>query len=118
MCWHQLRIRSFRKIARLTRYQIFNILCRKVDHETGLVELRGEPGLRRQLEQPAGEDLPCDYPGIFKYVWTKRLEQQGLPADEVEKEVTRRWKEDPIGRMQVQYEEAEAKESGGGNRPG
>lgn len=98
--WHQHRIRSFRRIARLTRHQIIHILCREVDPETGLVELRGTPESRRLKEQMAreAEDLPRDYPGVFKYVWRVRLRQQGLTPEEIEREVERRWRETPDGR--------------------
>jgi hypothetical protein len=115
--WHQHRIKSFRKIARLTRHQIINILSRKVDPETGLVELWGTPEARKLRKQEEERqrlaDLPCDYPGVFRYVWRHRLAAQGLPPDEVEREVERRWLETPIGKEQAAYQKREARHDSG-----
>lgn len=109
--YHQHKIRSFRRIARLTRHQIINILCRDVDPETGLVELRGTlkgRKLKQQQEEAAlAANLPCDYRGICFYVWRKRLQEEGLAPEAVEAEALRLWREEtPDGRAEVAAERA------------
>lgn len=101
--WYELRIRSFSKIARLTRHQIADILCREVDAKTGRVETHGMPERRKKsVAGPDGEHAPrlSDWPSIFRYVKTRHLQEQGWEPEAIGPEVERLFRETPVGRAQ------------------
>lgn len=95
--WHQHKIRSFRKIARLTRHQIAHILCREIDKD-GRVKLHGMPQ-RRRKDEPAAPIL-ADYRSIFHWCRQRQLEASGMHPELAAETAKKEWLETPLGKAE------------------